>query len=225
MKRIDTPFAVGGRFVPGNPLTSQKATRIGADWLNMMQEEVANAIELSGIALNGNEQDQLYQAILAIAAGAAGAGGGSVPTTRTVTGTGLITGGGDLVANRVFDVAKASAAEVLAGTVDTKAVTPLSLASAFARSLGTSGYITLPFGGGMMLQWLNGTVPANSSGASFSWPTSFPTACWGAVVNGGRAAFDSSDNPPFANGWGTATVSVFNDVNATTAVFIIGLGN
>lgn len=163
MKRIDTQFAVAGQFVPGNPQTGQKATRIGADWLNMMQEEVANAIELSGIVLNGNEQDQLYQAILAIAAGAAGAGGGSVPTTRTITGTGLITGGGDLVANRVFDVAKASAAEVTAGIVDTKAITPLGLATALSASLGSNA-IVLP--GGLIMQW--GTnVGSYAEGAAF----------------------------------------------------------
>jgi len=46
-----------------------------------------------------------------------------------VTGSGLATGGGDLSASRVIDVPKASGAEVAALTNDTKAVTPLGLAS------------------------------------------------------------------------------------------------
>ena len=46
----------------------------------------------------------------------------------TVTGGGLATGGGDLSANRTITVTKASSAEVITGTEDAKAVTPLALA-------------------------------------------------------------------------------------------------
>lgn len=52
------------------------------------------------------------------------------PLARTVTGGGLVTGGGDLGANRVLTVPKASGAEALAGTDDAKAVTPLALKTA-----------------------------------------------------------------------------------------------
>lgn len=223
MKRIDTPTAVGGRFVSGNPQTSQKATRIGAEWLNNIQEEIANAIELAGIVLNGASQRQLYDAMVLIAAGAAGAGGGSVPTTRQVLASGLATGGGNLVSDRTIDVPKASAAEVLAGLIDTKAVTPASLASAFARSLTANGYITVPLGGGMIIQWMSGTAGGNTT-TNFTLPTTFPNACFAAFCNGGRTATDSSDNPPFVTGVGTTTISVFNDINTSTGVMILALG-
>lgn len=51
---------------------------------------------------------------------------------RQITGAGLATGGGDLHADRVITVAKASGAEAAAGTNDAKAVTPLALATPLA---------------------------------------------------------------------------------------------
>lgn len=55
--------------------------------------------------------------------------------TRTVTGGGLATGGGDLTANRVITVTAASAAEAYAGSTGTKVVTPDVLP---IRQLGNS---------------------------------------------------------------------------------------
>jgi hypothetical protein len=48
-----------------------------------------------------------------------------VTNARTVSGTGLATGGGDFSANRTIDVAVASQAEAEAGTANDKAMTPL----------------------------------------------------------------------------------------------------
>lgn len=224
MFRIDTVGHVNNRFSAGNPQAGQAATRFGAEWPTAIQEEICRVIEAAGIPLDKLNNTQLYTAIIQIVAGVVGTGGGSVPTTRNVTGGGLATGGGPLAADLTLTVPKASAAEVLAGVSDTKAVTPLGLAAAFTRSLGSSGYITLPFGGGMIVQWLNATVAANNT-TILNWPVSFPTAAWGALVNGGRSGFDSSDNPPFASGWGVSNVSVFNDINNTTSVFVLGIGN
>jgi hypothetical protein len=50
----------------------------------------------------------------------------------TITGTTLAAGGGNLTANRVIDVAKASIAETEAGLIDTKAVTPFGMAGLIA---------------------------------------------------------------------------------------------
>ncbi|OYW09509.1 MAG: EvpB family type VI secretion protein [Rhodospirillales bacterium 12-71-4] len=58
--------------------------------------------------------------------------GAGVPASRKVTGGGLITGGGDFSADRVLTVAIASAAEALAGAINTKAVTPAALSSILA---------------------------------------------------------------------------------------------
>lgn len=51
---------------------------------------------------------------------------------RTVTGGGLVTGGGDLSANRVLTVTEATDAQALAGTDSTTVITPRRLAAAVA---------------------------------------------------------------------------------------------
>lgn len=55
---------------------------------------------------------------------------GGVPTTRTVTGAGIVSGGGDLSADRTLTVTKAAGTDVMTGTDDTKAVTSKALADA-----------------------------------------------------------------------------------------------
>lgn len=54
---------------------------------------------------------------------------GKVATSRSVTGAGLATGGGALTADQIITVPKATGAEALTGTDDTKAITPLALAT------------------------------------------------------------------------------------------------
>ena len=49
------------------------------------------------------------------------------PSSRQIGTTGLLTGGGDLTANRTFDVPAADDATALAGTAVNSAVTPASL--------------------------------------------------------------------------------------------------
>ncbi len=64
MHRIDSPGAtVGNLFTEGNPSLSIPATEVSDDWLNDVQEEVANLIENQGIALVKGDQDQLEAAI------------------------------------------------------------------------------------------------------------------------------------------------------------------
>lgn len=79
-----------------------------------------------------------------------------VPATRTITGGGLVSGGGALDANRMLTVAIASAAEAAAGTINDKALTPASLSTiisniaakvASTRTINTSG---LASGGGTL---------------------------------------------------------------------------
>lgn len=92
MHRIDTNGAVTGLFQEGNPAIGQQATRLGAAWLNDMQENIAKVIEDAGIELVKGDYDQLRDAIVAMIAGVVGDGDGAVPTTLTVTGAGLATG-------------------------------------------------------------------------------------------------------------------------------------
>ena len=79
MERIKTPTRVvdkwpGGPFGPrdghgdGNPQTGESSTQHEARFYDSLQEEIATAIELAGIALRDDYPfDQLYQAIVAIA--------------------------------------------------------------------------------------------------------------------------------------------------------------
>lgn len=66
MERINTPTAVGERFVDGNPTQGQKGTQVSAKWLNDVQEEISKVIEGSGASLDGGKQDQLLTAIKAL---------------------------------------------------------------------------------------------------------------------------------------------------------------
>jgi hypothetical protein len=63
MFRIDTPGSIGGFFTLGDPSTGIKATQLGADWPNEVQEEIARLIEGQGITLQKGNRDQLAQAI------------------------------------------------------------------------------------------------------------------------------------------------------------------
>jgi hypothetical protein len=72
--------------------------------------------------------------------------------SRTIYGSGLVTGGGDLTANRTLTVAAATAQETSAGVAGNKAVTPSGLAPTlqriadlFARQITVAGLVT---GGG-----------------------------------------------------------------------------
>lgn len=75
----------------------------------------------------------------------------SALVARTITGGGLVSGGGDLTNSRVLTVVAASAAEAAAGVDGTKAVTPAALATIIqtiaakvpqTRAIGTSGLLT-----------------------------------------------------------------------------------
>ena len=179
MHRIDTLGNVEGKFDEGNPATGHRATRISADWMNDVQEALCYLIEQQGITLEKGDETQLRAAVLALISGVIGAGGGAVPTTRQVNTSGLATGGGDLAANRTINVPKSSSAEITAGSLDTKAITPAGLAAAFAGVAGLNGYVPLP--GGWLLQWgyLRGAYSEGSVAVTF--PTTFPTACYAAI--------------------------------------------
>lgn len=67
-----------------------------------------------------------------------------VATSRTISTSGLATGGGSLAANRTITVTKASQAQAEAGTSDTVAMTPLrtkQAIAALAQSGGASGRV------------------------------------------------------------------------------------
>ncbi|MGW8201904.1 gp53-like domain-containing protein [Sphingomonas bisphenolicum] len=114
---------------------------------------------------------------------------------RTITGGGLVTGGGDLSASRVLTVPRATVADLVAGTSNDVAITPLILAG-MTKYLGQNGYCPIPGGQGLMLQWGRFTASSNSTSSTL-FPLAFPSACLAVVPAGGvSGGADSQDNPP-----------------------------
>lgn len=111
---------------------------------------------------------------------------------RTITGGGLVTGGGNLSDSRVLSVMAADAADVLNGTALDRAITPAAL-SGLPRDLGPDGYVVLPGTGGLMLQWGAVMVAASAvSPLTCSFVASFPNAAF-RVFAGCEQTMDDGD--------------------------------
>lgn len=67
MHRVDTDGNVSGLFTDGDPSIAQQATVVDDDWLNDMQENVAQAIEAATITLVKGTYTQLRDGIKALA--------------------------------------------------------------------------------------------------------------------------------------------------------------
>lgn len=64
MHRIDTSTAApGGFFTEGDPSVPTSPTKVSADFLNAVQQEITYVIESAGLVLNKADNTQLYQAI------------------------------------------------------------------------------------------------------------------------------------------------------------------
>lgn len=101
---------------------------------------------------------------------------------RTITGSGLATGGGDLTANRVIHVPAAGGADIDAGTAGDLAVTPASL-RATSRSMGSTGWIRNADG---TIEMWGRITPSRTTEVSFAiaFPTAFPIVCDNVVLCG-----------------------------------------
>lgn len=144
---------------------------------------------------------------------------------RTITGGGLVTGGGNLGANRVLSVAAASAAEIAAGTVSNKAITPAAL-SGLVKSITQTGHAFIPGMGGLRLMWGRFTAASNSTTAVV-FPDTFATACFVVLTDGVKGSgADSQDN---AGGVDYATITqsgftVFSADDSSNASGYLALG-
>jgi hypothetical protein len=131
---------------------------------------------------------------------------GGVPTARTITAAGLATGGGNLSANLTITVPKASAADIIAGTDDVKAITSKGLSDAGVG--GGSGFSTgdakITLKTAADAGWVmanDGTIGDASSGASTranSDTAALYAILWAipdayAPVTGGRGANAAAD--------------------------------
>ncbi|WP_054530315.1 hypothetical protein [Erythrobacter sp. SG61-1L] len=143
-----------------------------------------------------------------------------VPSTRTISTSGLASGGGALSANRSIDVPAASVAEVLAATIGTKAVTPASLAGLISVS-GSGSTMVIKIGSAIF-QIFAGTANANGT-TTLALPENFPSACVAAFANGGLYNAAASDNGPYVYSKTASSVTLFNASDAVP-VQILAIG-
>ena len=101
--------------------------------------------------------------------------------TITITGGGLVSGGGDLTANRVLTVTECSAADIAAGISADTVVTPRRLGP-IVTLFALNGYIRFF---GLQLTWGRFSAAANGA-TSVIFPLAFQNACF-SVVNSGTS--------------------------------------
>ncbi len=95
-------------------------------------------------------------------------------TSKTIYGSGLVKGGGDLTSNRTLTVDAASSAEVLAGTRGDVALTPAGLA-ALAGTIATNGEFQIAPGIYVKIGLTSG--PHGEGPIDIAFATPFPNAC------------------------------------------------
>jgi hypothetical protein len=135
MHRIDADAHINNTFSEGSPTTGMPGTKISASWLNAVQEEIANAIEAAGLALNKASNEQLVAAFAAFVATHNG-----VPNPHSATSA--------PTANRLVlrdDSGRAQFADPSAAQdADTKAARDAAISAAIAAavaSLASQSYV------------------------------------------------------------------------------------
>jgi hypothetical protein len=68
MFRIDSDGSVAGHFSDGDPSTGRPGTKVSADWLTALQEEICYVIEQNGLMLDKGSTTQLWSGIAGIIA-------------------------------------------------------------------------------------------------------------------------------------------------------------
>lgn len=143
------------------------------------------------------------------------------PASRNLSAGGLVTGGGNLTADRGFTVEAASVAELRAAEITTKALTPHSFGG-LSRVLEQNGHYELP--GGFQLIWGRFTASANSN-TSVTFPLSFPTQCYVVTAGGGQtASIDNNSVEVLTNSITASGFQVNNSCPSSVAGSYIALG-
>jgi len=94
MIRTNGEDHVNHMFSDGVPEQGKQATVIDAEWLNAVQEEIAQFIELAGLTLDGSNPHQLRDALLAIFMAGIQVGGNGISisgegSAATITNSGI----------------------------------------------------------------------------------------------------------------------------------------
>ena len=186
MKRIDSINArpnVNGTgktgFHDNADLSGQDATYLTPSWLNQVQEELCNLLEMNGIALNSGVRDQLYQLLATNDDINALAAATQVKLDQEQTWR--ENADADLE-NRKFDKAGGTVAGDVLITGGLTVQTSLLLGSFLAAQ---NGYTPLP--NGLILQW--GKV--SDDFAIYNFPIEFPNAAFaliGQQISGGGSS-------------------------------------
>jgi len=164
-------------FVVASQAAMLALTADPGDWAVRTDESKTYVLSASPATTLGNWVEILFPVAVSSVNGQTGdvvldpADIGAVPAARQVATSGLATGGGTLAADRTIDVAKATPAQIRAGTNDATAITPAQLLAAYPASAGGSGYAT--WADGLMIQW--GRYP-NSMNEGDTVPITFPIA-------------------------------------------------
>ena len=96
-----------------------------------------------------------------------------------------------------------------------------SIAKADQQSLGTSGFVVLP--GGLMMQWGVVSIPGMSGGATFTFPTAFPSVCVNVQATRVGSLLDSETVT--VTSVSTTAVSLDNyPGTSTTNVYVFAIG-
>lgn len=141
---------------------------------------------------------------------------------RRIEGGGLVSGGGDLGADRTLSVTEATAAETAEGMSTSTVITPRRLGP-IAMRLQQNGFVRVF---GLQIAWGRFSASANSSTVvSFAEP--FPSECFSVVASGVIAGgTDSQDNPPAVVGSSINqdSFSVFSADDTATLTCYIAVG-
>ncbi|KMN10215.1 tail fiber protein [Pseudomonas helleri] len=211
-----------GRFRYGTVAGGVAPTPLKAEWLNMVQEELANAILAYLPELDANDNTQLLQAIQA-------AGVNFALKATTLAGYGILNaytkpetdwllsqkannaitlagyGIGDAYTKAVIDAAlaaKQAAIDNLAATKQDKN-TALMAPNGWRLDKAT----------GLLEQWGNGYCPPDTTTGPISFPTPFAEVynCFGNKIN--TNSVDGDGNAAGAFATNTTQYQLFNDTN------------
>jgi hypothetical protein len=75
LKRTDASGHDSNNYTEGNPALNIPATVVGAEEMNNIQNELANAVEAAGLTLDGGDENQLLEALNILIAQGGGAPG------------------------------------------------------------------------------------------------------------------------------------------------------
>lgn len=213
-----TPSSLSVGYPTDGLLGTNPPTAPGAWWFHMVTQELLAVVNAGGVTPSATTLNQLLTALQALFVQA-----GHEAVTGVFGRTGAVTAqSGDYTVSQITGAAPlASPALTGTPTIGGSAALALSNFTGSNQSFASSGYQKLP--GGLILQWTTATISGASS-TSISWPTTFPSACRGALVTS-NGAFMSTTSPGATSVSTTGAVLDCSSTSDTPTVFVFALGN